>query len=127
MTFLLVCALCTSSPTPALTLDSNLEPPRVASTVTASLGIHPVAPAGPLLRLDQDDSSGSHGGHGGESHMGSMWVVMGVMMVAMMATVGVVMMRGGSNGRAVPLDTGPVGGGTSPGLTLRLGASRPGR
>lgn len=127
MTFLLVCALCTSSPTPALAFETNLVPPTGASTFTADLGVLPVAPSGPQLRLDQEETSGSHGGHGNESHMGPMWVVMGVMMVAMMATVGIVMVRGGSNGRAHPLDAGPEGGAASPGLALRFGAPSPGR
>jgi len=124
MTFLLVCALCTSSPAP--TFESHLEPPTAAPTLTADLGILPVSLAGPVLHLDQAEPSANHGGHGGESHMGPMWVVMGVMMVAMMATVGIVMMRR-SNDRAQPTETGLAPGRDTAGIAFRFGTSGPGR
>ena len=113
MTYVLVCALCASTPSasslpspPDLSVAATLE--SAANTADLTLRLRPMAP-----QL-HDGTHSDSGGHG--SHMGPMWIAMGVMMVAMMATFGIYMMRRSADAPNAPAAiyprppvSGPVG------------------
>ena len=96
MTYLLVCALCSTTPqapdTHMLTfpLSPRLALAEATPLLVADLG------SDPRLARDRFEVQGEDVGSHGASHMGPMWIVMGVMMVAMMVVFGFYMMRGGN-------------------------------
>jgi len=96
MTYLLVCALCSTTPQApdthmlTLRLASRLALAEATPLLLADRG------SDPRLARDRLEVPGEDVGSHGASHMGPMWIVMGVMMVAMMVVFGFYMMRGGN-------------------------------
>jgi hypothetical protein len=122
MTYVLVCALCATTPASFAPSQPSEHLPRlsVERGGTPDLGTVDVDMLRPALLLNEAAHSDGGSDHGG-SHMGPMWIMMGVMMVAMMATFGFFMMRNETASTQPAIQALPVGGGSTTLGGLRFG------